>query len=101
MAETCRFAVMLIVESADPRLSADTIEEAVKTAGGVAKLRRALLERLPQDTRRVVAVFPVEHAKLLLQLHEAVGEEIAAELGAEGAVPFVRPPPDYVPPSRE
>jgi hypothetical protein len=101
-----QFCVMLQMETDDPRLSVDAIVEAL--GGGkvssFAKIRHAIMGRLAHDVTRVVAVFPVEHAMLLMKLHEAFGQEIAAELRQAGTPtrdPFVRPPKDYVPPTRD
>jgi hypothetical protein len=98
--ERHRLAVMLVLDTADPRLSYKAIEEAMQTPGGVDKLRRVILQHLPKDVARVAAAFPVEHAKLLMDLHLAFGEDIRKELGVRGQG-FVRPPPGYVPPTTE
>jgi hypothetical protein len=84
---------MLRIETNDPRLAEDAIS--VDTARDSARLRRAVLQHLPKDVTRVIAVFPVEHAEMLMLLHEAVGKELMGEPVAD------RPPPDYVPPTRE
>lgn len=95
------FAVMLIVKTNDARLTEEALIEALGSneAAAFAKVRRTVLQHLPRDVERLVAVFPVEHARALMQLHEAFGEKIAAELGEDSI--FARPPPDYVPPTRE
>ena len=102
--ESYEFAVMLLVKTTDPRLTPKAIDEAMTTAGGVAGLRRVVLQHLPRDVSRLVAVIPTEHAQMLMMLHEAAGEDIAAYLrkvGIETEAAFKRPPPDYVPPTRD
>lgn len=108
MAEPHEFCVMLQIRTTDPRLSAEALTEALDSgeARHFAFVRRAMLQRLPKDVARLVAVFPVEHAKLLMLLHEAMGDDIAAHLRAHGIETSatgvaVRPPPDYVPPTRD
>jgi hypothetical protein len=105
MAERRAFCVMLQVETTDPRLTLEAIEDAFKTAGGTATLRRAVLQHLPQDVTRLISVMPVNQARMLMMLHEAAGEDIAKQLREMG-IPaedtnFLRPPPDYVPPTTE
>ena len=94
------FAVMLIVETNDPRLDEETLATAHTSVKNTATMRRALLQHLPKDVQRVVAVFPVDHAKLLMQLHDTFGAEIAKQLGVEERMHNVAPP-GYVPPTRE
>ena len=101
MAESNRFAVMLVLDTADPRLTGEAIEAAMTTPRGVDQLRRAIMQHLPKDVVRVAAVFPVDHAKLLLELHLAVGADIRKELLGDDEPVFIRPPPGYVPPTRE
>ena len=107
MTEKYAFCVMLQVETHDARLSEAVLTEALSSgnAGEFAKVRFAVLQHLPKDVTRLVAVFPVEHARLLMMLHETHGEQIAEFLrehgiAKEGEGGFVRPPPDYVPPTR-
>jgi hypothetical protein len=99
MADKQAICVMLQIEHEDRRLTPERIEEAMKTADGVSALRRVVLQHLPRDVTRLIAVFPVEQARLLMMLHEAVGEDIAAHLGvpADEVAPM-RPPPGYKPP---
>jgi hypothetical protein len=104
MTDKHAFCVMLQIETTDPRLSVEAMAEAMQSAGGVARLRHAVLQHLPKDVARLIAVFPVEQAKMLMKLHEAVGEDIAEKLREKGldADPlFQRPPSDYVPPTQE
>jgi hypothetical protein len=105
MTEPYEFVVMLQVKTTDPRLTPKAIDEAMTSAGGVSRLRRAILQHLPKDVSRVIAAMPVEHARLLMILHEAVGDDIATHLREIGRIvaenAFVRPPPDYVPPTTE
>jgi uncharacterized Zn finger protein len=95
MASSHRFAVMLVIESNDPILSEDQIEAALRTPAGVARMRRHVLASLPGSIQRLVAVFPEEHAKMLMLLHEAVGEDLTGE------ALFVHPPEGYIPPTRD
>ena len=88
-------AVLMQFETADPRLSGAAVEAAMKSAGGVAQLRRTVLQLLLKKNGRVVAIMPAEHARLLMLLHEAVGEELSGEPVA------LRPPLDYIPPTTE
>jgi hypothetical protein len=95
MSERYRFVVMLEMETNDPRLSEDALAEGYKTVHGTATVRRAVLQHMPKDVSRVVAVMPLEHAKALMALHEAAGEMLSGEQM------MVRPPADYVPPTQE
>jgi hypothetical protein len=95
--EAHAFVAMLVIETDDPQLSEAKLA-AMDSASRVAAIRHAVLQHLPQDVKRVVALFPVEHARMLMMLHEAVGKEIADELGVEKPL-FQRPPADYVPPT--
>jgi hypothetical protein len=100
------FVVMLQIRTTDPRLSQDAIADALESGdpGLFARVRRLIIKSLPRDVERVVAIFPPEHARLLMLLHEAHGEEIATvlrEQGIEADSPFVRPPAGYVPPTRD
>jgi hypothetical protein len=102
------FCVMLQLRTNDPRLTAEAINEALGSgnASAFAMMRRAVLQHLPKDVTRMIAVFPVEHARMLMMLHEIHGEQIAAQLREGGIAAnadgiFVRPPPDYVPPTQE
>jgi hypothetical protein len=99
--EKYAFCVLLQVETHDARLSEQALVEALDSgmAGEFAKIRHAILQHLPKDVTRLIAVFPVEHARALMMLHEAHGEALR-ERGQEGEGGFVRPPPDYVPPTR-
>lgn len=105
MADKQAFCVMLQVETADPRLTLDAIEDAFKTASGTAKLRQAVLQHLPKDVTRLIAVMPVNQARMLMLLHQAAGEDIAKQLREAGIqaedTNFLRPPPDYVPPTND
>lgn len=95
------FAVLLIVKTNDARLTEEALSNALgsKEASQFARVRQAILKQLPKHVERLVAVFPVEHAKMLVNLHEVYGETIAEQLGQES--PFAYPPADYVPPTRE
>ena len=99
------FCVVLQVETHDPRLSLDAIHEALKTAGSMARMRHTVLQHLPKDVTRLIAIMPVNEARMLMMLHEAAGAEIAnmlREMGIPiGDTNFIRPPPDYVPPTTE
>lgn len=86
-----KFIAMVQIETDDPRLTIERIVAGVRTASDTAATRQAIMDQLPHKVTRVVAYMPEEHARLLMLLHEAVGEEI----GKRG---FVRPPADYVAP---
>jgi hypothetical protein len=104
MAKTNTFVVMLQITTDDPRLSETRLIEALHSgkAEGFAAARTAVMQRLPEDVTRLIAVMPVEQARLLMMLHESVGSDIAGYLrkaGFEVEDPeFRRPPPDYIPP---
>jgi hypothetical protein len=101
------FAVMLQVTTTDPRLSQEAIVTMLNAgqASGFAAMRRAVLQHVPKDVSRVIALFPLEHAKMLMMLHEAAGEDITKFCREQGWIAeddgtlFVRPPADYVPPT--
>ena len=78
------FVVMLQGETDDPRLSPPAVA-LLASRGAFAAVRAAVLDLVPRDVTRVIAILPVEHARLLMMLHEAVGEDLGAE-------PFIRPP---------
>jgi hypothetical protein len=92
---THRFAVMLVVETDDRALSEDAIVTALRTAAGTARMRHNVLKSLPGSVQRLVAVFPEDHAQMLMMVHTAIGEDLTGEEQYE------RPPPDYVPPTRD
>jgi hypothetical protein len=104
MADKHSICVLLQIDTTDPRLSLEAIE-ALQTAGDWARMRRVILQHLPRDVGRVIVAMPVNQARLLMKLHEAVGEDIAKKLREEGidmtGPDFVRPPPGYVPPTTE
>jgi hypothetical protein len=85
-------AVMVQIETNDPRL--DPANISVATARSTEIVRVAVLANLKRVTR-VIAVLPVFHAKALMALHEAMGEQLLGEKMSD------RPPPDYVPPTRD
>lgn len=69
---------------------------------GVAQARRSVLAGLPKTIVRLVAVFPEEHASMLMQLHELYGAQIARQIGIDpDAIAAVRPPKAYIPPTQE
>jgi hypothetical protein len=88
------FAALILIATDDPALSEAGIVDSMQSASGVAALRRAVMQHLPADLTRLVAVMPVEEARQIMLLHEAVGQEI-------GGTSFRRPPSGYVPPTRE
>jgi hypothetical protein len=90
---TFRIAVLLEVETNDPRLSEEALT-AQPTVQTVARARHAVLQHLPKDIRRVVAIMPVEHAQQLCLLHEAFGREIMGE-------EIARRVPEFIPPTQE
>ena len=85
-------AVLVQIETNDPRLDPDTIN--VSTARATAALRAAVLANLKRITR-VIAVMPIEQARAITLLHEGLGELLLNEMLAD------RPPPDYIPPTRD
>lgn len=85
-------AVMVLIETDDPRLNIDHIS--VSTAKAAAQLRQAVIDNLPKLTR-VVVLMSEEEARLMSAVHRAAIES----LGKKGKVH--RPPSDYVPPTRE
>lgn len=80
--------VMVELETDDPRLLADSID--VSTVQAVTRLRQAVVDALP-GMSRLVAVMPVETARLMMAAHEHA-------VTVSGADAFVRPPAAYVPP---
>lgn len=92
MAERFGFIVMLQIETGDPRLTEDALAVAMETPHSVAVVRRAILQHLPKDVTRLVAIMPIAEAQQIMTLHEAV-----SRLEPEGG--FGRPPADYVPPT--
>jgi hypothetical protein len=108
MTDRHSFVVMLQIQTNDPRLTEKAIAKALGAGqpGGFARMRHAILQHLPKDVTRVIALFPVAHAKLLMMLHEANGEAIAKILQEKGLISeddgtiVVRPPAGYVPPTR-
>lgn len=89
-----RFCVMLEIDTKNPRLRDIEGALSVGTSRAFADMRAAIMAVLPRDVRRLVAVFPVEQARLLMMLHDAVGDQI-------GAPEPGRPPADYVPPTMD
>ena len=82
-----RIAVLLELGTDDPALDLDAID--VGTAEAAARVRAAVLAALGGDSR-VVAVLPLETARMIMQAYDAVS-------AAHGAPPD-RPPANYVPP---
>ena len=85
--------MILEIETDDPVLSADAVNNAHDSAAATARLRRAILRNLPGGVKRVVAVTGPEMMKTMLQTHE-----MAAEIAGVHATIFSRPPRDYEPP---
>jgi hypothetical protein len=86
-----KFIAIVQIETDDPGLTIERIAAGVRTALGTRSIRQAILEQLPHRATRVVAYLPEKQARLLMMLHESLGNEI-------GAPDFVRPPADYVAP---
>lgn len=83
-------AVICLIETDDPRID----PEKMRSAGDVARMRKAVIENLPKLTR-IVAVMPEELARLMVSAHD-----IAMSLsGADSLIH--RPPAGYVPPTRD
>jgi hypothetical protein len=86
--------VMVQVETDDPRLTPAGLVASVGSARGTQAMRDIVLSHLPGAVTRLIAVMPEHQARMLMMLHEAVGARL-------GDGPFVRPPPGYVPPTRD
>src|SRR4029077_13102214 len=86
MSDKFTFIAMLQITTHDPRLSEAAIAEVLnsRSARSFSKVRRAVLQHLPGNVTRMVAVMPVEHAQMLMMLHEAHGEAIAKALAQAG-----------------
>lgn len=82
-------AVICLIETDDPRID----PEKMRSAGDVARMRKAVIENLPRLTR-IVAVMPEELARLMMDAHNSVAEEL-------GITSIHRPPAGYVPPTRD
>lgn len=85
-------AVMVLLETDDPRLFVENLDHAAPAA--TATLRKAVIDNLPNLTR-LVLVTSEENARIMTQAHTAVMQE----LGFGDSV--IRPPAGYVPPTRE
>lgn len=94
MTEKHRIGVMLILDTDDPRLSQLTLSNTQPDARDVSRARAAVLQRIPKDVERVVAILPIGEMQFLLNMREQLGIEAGAE-------PYVRPPPGYVKPTSE
>lgn len=88
------FVAMLMIETDDPQLSEQALSVAEPDAKHMARVRRAILRRIPKDVTRVIAILPTQDAKALMALQELIHSEIP------GATPHVRAP-GYVPPTTE
>jgi hypothetical protein len=86
-----KLSVMVLIETEDSRLFPENID--VSTAANTARLRRAVIENLPLVTR-IVAVMGEEEARLMMAAHHHAMRQ-------SGADKLFRPPPDYVPPTRD
>lgn len=91
--EKTAMGVLLIVETDDPRLSAAELDKE-GTTQRMARIRAAVLQRIPKDVTRVVAVLPPYELEVLMRIREQIGIDAGLE-------PFVRPPPGYVKPTTE
>ena len=89
-AVTHSIVVLVQLETDDPLLDPDQID--VSTVEAVTALRAAVVRALPKVTS-VVAVLPLDDAKLMLSSHEYA-------MRAVGAARVKRPPGSYVPPHR-
>lgn len=78
-------AVMVIIETDDPRLA---IPPDLSTVRATKAFRQAVIENLPKLTR-VVAVMPEEEARFMMTVHMAAAEFAGHEDGV------IRPPPEY------
>lgn len=101
---TARHTVCALVqiETNDPRLAPSAIS--VDTAAKTRRLRAAVMQHMPRDVTRLIAVMPAEHAQMLMMLHELVGDDIAAGMrshGVDAEGVAARPPSDYVAPAHQ
>jgi hypothetical protein len=88
------FVAIVQIETSDPRLSEESLGRIHDSARNVAIVRAAVLQHLAKDVQRLIAVMPIEEARTLMLLHEAVGDELGVEVAS-------RPPPGYIPPTRD
>lgn len=95
MTEKRTLAVIVEIETNDPRLDPAVLDNIGIDPSLAARARRAVLQHLPRNVIRVVATMPVPMLKHMMMLHEVIGDRIT---GGETAV---RPHPDYVPPTRD
>lgn len=91
MGKPFRIAVILEIETDDPRLSAENCNAASESARATERVRVALMGTLPKGVRRVVAITSPELMRTVLHTHE-----LACEI--TGVSMFQRPPRDYEPP---
>jgi hypothetical protein len=89
-----RFCVLLEVQTNDPRLTMERVQSANKSAKAISAVRAALLDVLPSDVERVVAIMDVREAKAAMR----VWGQVKSEMGLDE---FAKPPGDYVPPTRD
>lgn len=92
-----KICAMIEIETDDPRIVSLHMRDLTATVERATAVRAAFIEQLPDKITRLIALFPMEHARLLMQLHQAVGEDIAEATGIKA--PFVMPPAGYEPPS--
>ena len=81
-------AVMVLIETDDPRLFPENID--VSSAAKTAALRAAVVRNLP-DVRRVVMVTSENEAMLMCYAHEEAMKQVGLRR--------LHPPSDYVPPT--
>jgi hypothetical protein len=75
----------------DPRLSVEACDRMGESPAATAKARAAVVAAVRDGPSRVVAIMPVEMAKVMMNA-------LNAWLMDQGTPP-VRPHPDYVPPT--
>ena len=90
---TFPFVVVLQIETSDPRLTEESMVELMKTARGHATMRAAILQHLPKDVRRLIAVMPVEQARALMMLQDEINTRMGIKVN--------HAPADYVPPTMD
>lgn len=105
MSKTRALCVMVQLETDDPHMSPKALERALEDADATVEMRRTILAHMPQDITRLIAIFPVEHARLLMMVHEIYGASIVAHLREHGfdvpgfvermILDFARPPASY------
>lgn len=83
--------MLVIIQTDDARF--DPAKLSPYTAAKAADIRRAVIDNLPH-LERVIAIMSEPEARAMMKLHEAI--KLGLDVGD-----VLRPPPDYVPPTRD